>query len=83
MRSYLFNIGYVGRISPCFFFFFYVPPIGILQKGSYGGVYFLLFWSFGVFYSFSFFVFWALVSFLFGFLGQDRFVSIYVPEGYR
>ena len=35
-------------------------------------------------FQFLFFgVFWALISFLFGFLGQDGFVSIYVPEGYR
>ena len=61
------------------------PPIGILQKGSYGGrpsfPFILVFW--GLLFLFFFFVFWALVSFLFGFLGQDRFVSIYVPEEYR
>ena len=63
---------------------------GILQEGSHVGTAFisfhfhlfgpsfpfiLAFWAFN---SFCSFVFWALISFVFGFLGQNGFVSIYV-----
>ena len=74
----------VADITNSFFTFFYVSTTGILQEGSHVGTAFISF-HFGLlgFQIPFFWVFWALISFLFGFLGQDGFVSIYVPEGYR
>ena len=41
----------------------------------------MAFWAFNSYFSVSFGP--GVLFFVFGFLGQDGYVSIYVPEGYR